>query len=138
MSRIPALPQGVGGETGAALVAAVNIRTLLVKVSALGNNIADNATIYAGGTASRVVGVLRLPITSPLTVRINRITGGVSNPLIVCGIPSATAVGSPVAFSLFTNNPQPLLDGDVLTFDILGSDGQADPNGVAAFTLQWS
>lgn len=135
------------GFTGDALIAAINnqftkvqqapaatpvyIRTLLVKDTTVGDDVADHVVIYAPGTAQRVMGQLRKAITQDLVVRAN-IAG---SPLIYMRIPAATLVGSILTTSgfFFTG----LLDLQVVTWDIISSDGSSDPGGVASFTLQW-
>jgi hypothetical protein len=115
------------------------IRTLLLKDSTVGDDIADHVTIYVPGNASRVVGVLRLPITADLTVRINKVTPpDTAVELISCTIPADTEVNTPIEFTDFANDPEPLLDGDVLIWDVTESDGQIDAAGVAAFTFEWA
>jgi hypothetical protein len=123
--------ESAGGKKG-------RIRTLLLKDSTVGDDIADHTTIYVAGNASRVVGVLRLPITADLTVRINRVTApDAAVEIISCTIPADTEVDTPIEFTEFANDPEPLLDGDVLIWDVVESDGQIEAAGVAAFTLEW-
>jgi hypothetical protein len=113
-------------------------RTLLLKNLTVGNNIADNITVYAAGVVQNMTGVLRLAIVSNLTVRINYIVAGVSNVLITATIPSTTAVDTVLTFTAFTpTTPFTLPLDAVLTADITASDGSSDPDGVASFTLLW-
>ncbi len=107
------------------------IRTLLLKDTAVGDDIADHVPIFVEGAAVRVVGVLRLPISADLTVRIN-LDGAA---LVSITIPSATAVDTPVVASAFTGDH--LGDLAVLSWDVVASDGSTDAAGVASFTLQW-
>jgi hypothetical protein len=67
-----------------------------------------------------------------LQVRINQN----GNPLIVCSLNPAASVLTPYTWTSFATNGV-IAAGDVFTFDVLASDGSSDPNGVAAFTLQW-
>ncbi len=110
-------------------------RTLLVKDATVGNDIADHVTVFSDGTATRVVGLLRLAISADLTVRFNLVRAGVSSALITCTIPLATAINTPVTFTGFSVTA--LLDGDVLTPDITAGSGQRDIKGIASFCLEW-
>ncbi len=131
----PAIPKpqwivkqaGSGGGTGKLH------RTLLVKDTTVGNDIADRVTAYASGTASRIVGVLRKPITASLTVRVNK--NGTA--FVTITIPSATAISVPVTQTTFAGSAA-VLDGDVFSWDITASDGSRDVAGIASFTLDWS
>ena len=118
---------GSGGGTGGKFV-----RTLLVKNTLVGDDIADRVTAYATGTAQRIVGVLRKAITADLTVRVNK--NGSS--FVVATIPAATPVSTPVPQTTFVG-PADVADGDVFSWDITASDGSKDEAGVASFTLEW-
>jgi hypothetical protein len=107
-------------------------RTLTLYNTAIGNDISPHTTTYVAGTPSRVVGVLRLPILSALTVRIK--LDGVA--LITCTIPSSTAVDAPVEFTSFSITS--FTKDQVLTADITASDDSWDVNAVAQFTLEWT
>lgn len=116
------------------------IRTLLLKNTAVGDDIADRVTIYAGGTGYRFTGVLRIAITEDLTVRVRkrRTTSPISTvTIITLTIPASTPVDTPLSETVFADDPQQFLDGDVLIFDVTESDGQVDAAGVASFTLEW-
>jgi hypothetical protein len=126
-------------QEAAAAGAAGRIRTLLLKNTTVGDDVADHITIYVPGNARRVTGVLRLPITADLTVRVNKVTPpDPAVEIISCTIPLATPVDSPIDFTIFANDPEPLLDGDVIIWDVTESDGQIVAAGVAAFTLEWT
>jgi hypothetical protein len=112
----------------------VGHRTLLLKDTTVGDNIADHVTAYMSGTAQRIVGVLRKAITSDLVVRVNRN----SNELVTITIPLATAIDTPVEVTTFVLAEKTIADGDVFSFDVVDSDGLRDKAGVAAFTLEWS
>lgn len=107
------------------------IRTLLLKDTTVGNDIADHVPIYVAGTAMRIVGVLRKTITAALTVRVN-LDG---TPLTTLTIPAATKVDTPVEGTAFT--PAGLGDLAVLSWDVVASDGSKDAAGVASFTTEW-
>jgi hypothetical protein len=119
---------GGGGGPG------IGHRTLLLKDTLAGNNIADHVTAYMSGTARRFVGVLRIAITSDLVVRVNRN----GNELITLTIPVSTAIDSPVESDTFIETEKVIEDGDVFSWDILTSDDSRDRAGVASFTLEWS
>lgn len=110
------------------------IRTVDLHNLAVGNDIAPRVTVFATGTARRFTGVLRTAISADLTVRVKR--NGTA--IITMTIPLATAVGVVVESTSFVSTPEPLADGDVISWDITASDGSANPNGVATCTLEWT
>ena len=123
--------KGLGGLTAGS---ELKMRTLLLKDTTVGNDIADVTTVYASGTLTRVVAVLRDAITADLTVRIN-ING---NEVMTCTVPQATAINTPVTFTPDEGDTSSALkDGDVLTWDVVASDGSKDVNGIASFSLMW-
>lgn len=108
-----------------------HIRTLLIKDTTIGNDIADHVPIFIKSKAVRVIGVLRKAITSDLTVRVK--LGGVA--LITLTIPHTTAIDAAVTSTAFVNYA--LADLSVLSWDITASDGSKDANGVASLTVQF-
>jgi hypothetical protein len=108
-------------------------RTLLLKDTIVGNDIADHVTIYEPGTATQIVGVLRQTITSPLTVRVKKEGAN----LVTITIPSSTAIDTPVISTAFVAGQEVFAEGEVLTWDITASDNSQDKYGVASFTLEW-
>ncbi len=108
------------------------IRTLLVKDTTVGNDIADRVPVFIASKAVRILGVLRKAIASDLTVRVNLNTVAIAT----VTIPSATAVGVSVVSTTFVSSTLP--DKSVLSWDITASDGSTDVNGVASFTVQFS
>ncbi len=120
---------GAGGGGGAPSPQ-LFFRTIDVNDTAIGNNIAPNVTVMGTGPGTKIVGVLRKTITSDLVVRVN--CGG--SELGTLTIPSATAVKTPVSTPIKTKK---LVENQVLTFDITGSDGSKDRNGVATITVEW-
>ena len=115
-------------------------RTLLIKNSAVGDNIADVTTVWVDGTAARITGVLRTAIEADLVVRVRYNTPddpSTINELITLTIPAATAINTPVSSTDFTPDSLALGDQVCLLWDITASDGQADAGGVASVTLQW-
>ena len=115
-------------------------RTLLLKDTTVGNDIADHVTCYGPipgvtHTALLVTGVLRKAISADLTVRINNVSPGGT---IVVGewtIPAATPIDTPQLSTTFTNTALP--DMSVFTWDVLASDGSQDAAGVASCTIEW-
>lgn len=132
LGRRGALSFELEGEEPAAAASETSIRTLVLKDTTIGNDIADHVTAYMSGAAVRIVGVLRRDITSDLTVRVKK--NGTA--FITITIPSATALDTPVEASTFTPSTA-ITDGDVFSWDIVASDGLKDRNGVATFTLEW-
>ena len=115
-------------------------RTLLIKDTTVGDDIADHVTVYEPGIAQKVTAVLRVGLLSDLTVRINRNVLDLldivhSNPLISITIPAGHLPDVPMDF------PVPgdiaLAENDVLTWDIVAGDGQQDGYGIASVTLEW-
>lgn len=111
-------------------------RTLLLKDTTVGNDIADHVTIWVAGTVAQVQAVLRKAITADLTVRINVSFNGTTAALGSFTIPHATAVNDVATFSVFTGSPTfPLLA--VLSWDVTASDGSIDKGGIASFSVLW-
>lgn len=111
-------------------------RTLTITDTAVDDDIAPHTPVYHDGTALRLLGVLRKAITADLTVRINK----ANVELITATIPLATTVDTVLEWSLAQGSPAvlgPFFDKEVLTADILESDGSTDRNGVAQFTVEW-
>lgn len=109
-------------------------RTLLLKDTAVGNDIADRVTVWgAGGSCTRVAGVLRRAITADLVVRL-RCSGRVVGTLT---IPKTTPVDTFVDLKNFAANPVRFREGETFVWDVLGSDGQTDRRGVASVTVEW-
>lgn len=122
------------GGGGAATIQTY-FRTLLLKNTAPGDDIADHVVAHAGGTVQLVVGVLRKVIVSDLTVRINVVTASATTAIGSFTIPHATPINTPVAFTTFSHST--LNDKDVLSWDVTASDSSNDPAGVASFTIYW-
>jgi hypothetical protein len=127
LGRIEAVETGTPGEAGPDLI----WRTLLVKDTAVGDDIADHVTAQATGTAIRFEGVLRIPIIGSLGVRVRK------NDVLFCtlGIPASTPIDTVVSIDTF-GDPS-ITEGDVFAWDITASDGSVDSAGVASFTLYW-
>ena len=122
----------VKASGGSISATSTRVRTLVLKDLTAGDDIADHVTAYAAGSGSRIVGVLRKAIMSPLTVRVKK--NGTA--FITITIPAATAVDTPVQQTTFTGSASVAKDA-VFSWDIVASDGQKDPAGVATFTLEW-
>jgi hypothetical protein len=122
----------VGGGGGGGAGEEILERTLLIKDATIGDDIADHVPIQASGTGMDIVGVLRVPITEDLSVRVIK----AATVLCTITIPDSTAVDNPVivtsgvAGTAFTLN-------EILTWDITESDEQKVRNGIASFTLRW-
>ena len=128
LGRVEAAAEPTPGEAGPDLI----WRTLLVKDSHIGNDIADHVTAQKTGTATRFAGVLRKAISSDLTVRVRK------NGTIFCTltIPGATGVGTVVETASFASAGA-IAEDNVFSWDITASDEQMDLFGVASFTLFW-
>jgi hypothetical protein len=120
-------PPGGGG-------AAMHVRTLLLKNSSIGTDIADHVIVQADGEGVSITGVLRIAISADLTVRVNK--NGLA--IITITIPAATPIDTPITVTTFTNDPEPFVDGEVLSWDVTASGGEVDAAGVASFTLEWA
>lgn len=113
-------------------------RTLLLKDTTVGNDIADHVTIWVAGTAASVQAVLRKAITVDLTVRINVTVSGITTALGTFTIPHTTAVNAALTFAStsFTGSTTfPVLG--VLSWDVTASDGSKDGAGIASFSVLW-
>jgi hypothetical protein len=113
-------------------------RTLLLKDTTVGNDIADHTTIEIKGTAGRLTGTLRLPITADLIVRCMIAHAGdiAFVELISLTIPSGHPINSPIDGAAFTSDAaKSLLYNDVVRWDVMASDGNTDRAGVASFDL---
>ena len=112
-------------------------RTLLLKNSTVGDNIADVTPVYVAGAAVRMIGVLRKAITADLTVRVRykTVDDATIHDLVTITIPSDTAINTPVSETGFLATA--LADLVIFLWDVTESDGQQDAGGVASFTLQW-
>ncbi len=137
-------PSPTAGGDGFAPQAAP--RTLLVKDSTVGTNIADivpivtplalgSPVLRATLVGQEIIAVLKIVITADLTVRINKTSQG--SPAIVdtwtITIPSTAAPG--YVDELFINEQFNHLD--LLSADVIASDGQQVADGIASFTVVW-
>jgi hypothetical protein len=112
------------------------MRTLLVKDTTVRNDAGDHVIIFGNGgpySARFFFGVLRKAITVDLTIKVHHKFQGVDTILGTYKIPASQAVDNPVQFTIGTL----LQNHAVLTWDILTSDGSADGDGIASFTLVW-
>lgn len=125
--------QQLGARRAAAAGGGVFQRTLLVKDTTVGNDIADHVTVYEPGTAQQFVGVLRRTVSAPLTVRVKK--NNVD--LITMTIPPSTAIDAPVVSTAFAPGQTAFAEGAILTWDITASDNSRDKYGIASFTLEW-
>jgi hypothetical protein len=127
---------GTAGAPAAGTGLGPYTRTLLLKDTAVGDDIADHTTVYADGVGVRIVGVLRKIITGDLTVRLWKNT----ELIIMLTIPAVTVIDEPVENTVFAGAPAPMVftDGEVLRWDITSSDESTDRHGVASFTIEWA
>lgn len=111
-------------------------RTLLIKDTAVRDDAADHVVIFGNGgpyVAHFFFGVLRKPILVDLTIRVHHVFQGTDTVLGTYTIPKTTGVDVAVTFTI----TQPLIHKAVLTWDITNSDGSADADGIASFTIVW-
>jgi hypothetical protein len=112
-------------------------RDLTIYDSTVRDDAAPHTTVYHDGTAFRLLAVLRVEITADYTVRINK----AGSELITVTVPSSTAVDEVLEWSLAQGSPPvlgPFFDKEVLTTDILESDGQIVDDGILQLTVQWN
>jgi len=136
--------QPTPGNTGDGFAPIAAPRTFLVKDSTVGTNIADIVPIVTPMTlgspvvratlvGQEIVAVLKVAIGSDLTVRINKTSQG--SPVIVdtwtITIPSSAAPG--YVSETYINEQFNHLD--VLSADVIASDGQQVADGIASFTV---
>lgn len=106
-------------------------RTLLIKNSTIGTDIADAVPVQSSGTLQQVVGVLKDTIVSDLIVNIN-VNGKL---LISCTILHTQLLLTPIIYTNFKITK--FNTNDILTADIITSDGSIDSGGIASFTIEW-
>ena len=120
----------------------VYFRVLLLKDTTVGNDVAEHQYVYMEswlpqtpkiGWGRRIVGLLRLPITADLVVVFHNATKGYTMGPVT--IPKATGTSTCISFDI---GDKTFGDLDVLTTDVLASDGQKDPGGVASFSVEWT
>lgn len=114
-------------------------RTLLLKDTTVGNDIADHVVCWGTSATHKVTlvrGVLRKTISADLTVRINSTLAGVTSVIGEFTIPAATAIDTPVPFTTFGTSS--LADLSVFSWDVIASDASAASAGVASFTISWT
>lgn len=119
-------------------------RTILLKDTTVGNDVADHVTVYgpeparASYSIVRITGVLRKTISSALTLRVNVVSANLTSAVVgTFTIPSTAAVNQVISFNLKTLTTKELPDKGVLTWDVTASDGSQDNAGVASFTVEW-
>ncbi len=105
-------------------------RVIDINDSTAGNNIAPNLTVQGTGRGIKIAGVLRTAISADLVVRVN--VADVE--LGTLTIPAATPIRQKVEVSIATKT---LVEGTIVTWDIISSDGTTDINSVASITVEW-
>ena len=117
---------GSNGTAGGDLI----WRTLLLKDTTVGNDIADHLTVQEDGTGLVIKAVLRKAVTSDLTVRVKK--EGTSIGIVT--IPAATLVDQVITLDISTVM---FVKDEVLSWDVITSDGSQDLAGVASVTVEW-
>lgn len=112
------------------------LRTLWINDTTVRDDAAPHVPVYAAGTGTRILAVLRKPLFGDLTVRFNK----AGDEMITVTIPSGTGVDDVLSWPLLTGSPPApavFVDEEVLTVDILAGDGQKFRDGIATFTVEW-
>ncbi len=105
-------------------------RTIDINDSTPGTNIAPNLTVQGTGRGLKIAGVLRVAISADLVVRVN--VAGVAIGTLT--IPAATPIKTKVETPIVT---QKLVEGTIITWDIVSSDSSKDINSIASITVEW-
>ncbi len=105
-------------------------RTIDINDSTPGTNIAPNLTVQGTGRGLKIAGVLRVAISADLVVRVN--VAGIAIGTLT--IPAATAIKTKVETPIVT---QKLVEGTIITWDIVSSDSSKDINSIASITVEW-
>jgi hypothetical protein len=105
-------------------------RTIDINNTTPGLNIAPNLTVQGTGKGIKIAGVLRKAITANLVVRVN--VAGVE--LGTLTIPSSTHIKTKVETSIATKT---LVEGTIMTWDIVSSDSSRDADSIASITVEW-
>lgn len=133
-------PADWGGGSGA-LVSEIFTRTIGLADTTVADDVvphvpvlmdispSSSPVVHLLGMGVRIVGILRLPIAADLEVLIH---SGANTWDFT--IPSATSVDDPVILDISSDEFQDL---DIISMDVVASDGQADANGVCSFTIEW-
>ncbi len=128
----PGAGGGAGGGSGGGIAPGPQMywRTVDINDTTVGTNIAPNLSVQGTGQGIKITGILRKVITADLVVQVN------VNSLVLgtLTIPAATAVKTEVSTPIVN---QKLVIGMPMTFDITGSDGSKDKNGIATVTVEW-
>ena len=109
------------------------IRTLLIKDSTIGDDIADHVPAFVAGKGVRLLAVRRAEIEDDLTVRVNKN----GDPFITLTLPAATPLYDVVEGTAFVTD-ESIGDLVVFSWDITASSEETDVNGIASFTLCWT
>ncbi len=119
-----------GGNNGSAPSPQLYYRTIDINDTTPGNNIAPNVTVMATGPGRRIAGVLRKAIAADLVVRVNVAGAEIGTLTIPAATPVKTEVETPIVITQ-------IVEGTVMTWDIVASDSSKDINSVAAITVEW-
>jgi hypothetical protein len=134
--QIDQLGGGSGGAVGPFQ------RTLLVKSTAVADDIADHVTCYGPvpgvvHTVILVTAVLRKAIAADLIIRVNNVSGVTTNVVGTFTVPMATTVNTVLSFTGADITTPSCPDLSVFTWDITASDGSSDSAGVCSLTVAW-
>ncbi len=138
--------QPTTGTAPGAAIPILDSRTFLVKDSTVGTSIADHVPVilpiatpsprtYQVGTGMEIAAILGVVITADLQVKINKkpLSGPTTSWTIT--IPMATAVDDILTTVIDTDQ---FHYHDIFSADVIASDGQIVPRGVASFTIVWT
>jgi hypothetical protein len=117
------------------------LRTLTLYDTTVRDDAAPHTLVYADGMSFRLLGVLRQEIASDLTIRINKGPQFALEELITVTIPSTALINEVFEWAITEGSPPlqiPFFDKEILTADILASDGSTEADGVAQFTVEWT
>lgn len=117
------------------------IRTLTFFDLVVSEDAAPHTLVYNAGTGYRLLAVLRKEITADLTIRLNKGTQFALEELITVTIPSTAVINDTFDWPLAQGSPPilvPFFDKEILTVEVLASDGSTDSNSIAQFTVQWT
>src|SRR6185369_2439852 len=119
-----------GGGGGGARAPQAFWRVFDIHKTTVGDNVGPVLTVQETGPGIKITAVLRKEISADLVVRVNL----AGNELDTITIPETTEVDTEVSISIKTKH---LVKGQAISWDITGSDGSFDAQGVATVTVMW-
>ena len=124
-------PDDIGGSGGGGAPAPQAFwRVFDIHKTTIGDNVGPVLTVQETGPGIKITAVLRKEISADLVVRVNL----AGNELDTITIPETTEVDTEVSISIKTKH---LVKGQAISWDITGSDGSFDAQGVATVTVMW-